>query len=114
MNIQIETLEDITLVNLIGDLDANTAPQVQERVLPMAKISGKVLLNMAQVPYMSSAGLRMLLHLYRQVGEDDGQVVLVGLVEEIRETMEVTGFLGFFETYETLDTGMEALGSDKS
>ncbi|MBE9040150.1 anti-sigma factor antagonist [Oscillatoriales cyanobacterium LEGE 11467] len=113
MNIQIENLDEITLIDLIGDLDANTAPQVQERVLPIAQTSGKILLNMAEVPYLSSAGLRMLLHLYRQVGENKGKVVLVALVEEIRETMEVTGFLQFFDTYETLDKGVEALVNDK-
>ena len=45
-------------------------------------------MNMGGVPYMSSAGLRMLLLVYRQVMGKKGCVVLVGLNDEIRDTME--------------------------
>jgi anti-sigma B factor antagonist len=66
MEIVTKTVGEITIVELSGDIDANTAPKVQEQVLPLAESGAKLLLNMTEVPYMSSAGLRSLLALYRQ------------------------------------------------
>lgn len=109
MDININKVQDITVVEMAGDIDANTAPSVQEKVLPLAAPNSKILMDMTQVPYMSSAGLRMLLSLYRQVSALDGKVVLVGLSEEIQDTMSVTGFLDFFITCETQDSGLEVL-----
>jgi len=58
---------------------------------------------------MSSAGLRMLLKLYRSVTGDSGQLVLAGISEEIQDTMEVTGFLQFFTTCSSLEEGLKKL-----
>jgi anti-sigma B factor antagonist len=68
-----------------------------------------MLLDMSQVLYMSSAGLRMLLSVYRQVTGKAGQVVLIGLAENLEDTMSMTGFLDFFTTCKTLDEGLTAL-----
>jgi anti-sigma B factor antagonist len=64
---------------------------------------------MTEVPYMSSAGLRTLLSTYRQVTAKNGKLILVGLSEEIQDTMTVTGFLNFFKTSETVEEAVKAL-----
>ena len=68
-------------------------------------------MDMTQVQYMSSAGLRMLLSMYRQTQGKEGKLVLVGLSEELQDTMSVTGFLDFFTISETVDAGLTALKS---
>ncbi len=109
MKINIKNLEDIRLVELIGELDASTAPAVQQKISPLARAKSKILLELRQVPYMSSAGLRVLLSLYRQTTAQDGKLVLVGLSEDLQDTMSVTGFLDFFTTGETLEAGLAEL-----
>lgn len=109
MKINIKNLEDIKLVELIGELDAITAPAVQQKILPLAQAKSQILLNLSQVAYMSSAGLRVLLSLYRQTTAQDGKLVLVGLSEDLQDTMSVTGFLDFFTTSENLDAGLKEL-----
>ena len=109
MDIKIKSQDEITVVELAGDIDAKTAPTVQEQVVPLAEPGSKMLLDLTQVPYMSSAGLRMLLSLYRRASTIEGKVVLVGLSEDIKDTMSVTGFLDFFLTAETLELGLGAL-----
>ena len=109
MDIKIKSQDEITVVELAGDIDAKTAPTVQEQVVPLAEPGSKMLLDLSQVPYMSSAGLRMLLSLYRRASTTEGKVVLVGLSEDIKDTMSVTGFLDFFLTAETLESGLGAL-----
>ena len=109
MDVQITTVNDVTVVAIEGELDGKTAPEAQNEVLPLAQPGCKLLIDMSKVPYMSSAGLRMMLLVYRQVTANDGQSVLVGLSEEIEDTMEVTGFLDYFETRDSYEAGLEAL-----
>jgi anti-sigma B factor antagonist len=99
----------VTLIEIIGDVDGSTAPLIQADVLAAAEPGVKMILNMTQVPYLSSAGLRVLLSVYRHVSAQDGKVILVGLIEEIKDTMSVTGFLDFFTTTDTLDEAFAAL-----
>jgi anti-sigma B factor antagonist len=100
---------EATIIELIGEVSYNTAPAVEAQVLPLAQPQARLILDMTQVSYMSSAGLRMLLSLYRQVTANEGQIVLVGLIEEIKDAMSITGFLDFFTSCDTLDAGLAAL-----
>jgi anti-sigma B factor antagonist len=109
MEINVKSIGQVTVVEIAGDINSNTAPQAQERVLPLAQPGSKILLDMSGVEYMSSAGLRMLLSMYRQISRGNGDIVLVGLSEEIKDTMSVTGFLNFFTTRDTVDEGLQDL-----
>lgn len=109
IEINIKTEEKIKVVELSGDIDASTAPDIQEQVIPLAETGSRILMDMTKVPYMSSAGLRMLLSLHRQTNAKEGRTVLVGLCEELQDTMSVTGFLDFLTTAETVDQGREKL-----
>ncbi len=100
---------EVCIIELDGEIDATTAPDISSEVLEISESNSKILLDLSDVPYMSSAGLRMLLKLYRTVTAESKQLVLVGLSEEIKDTMEVTGFLKFFTTCPTIDDGLKAL-----
>lgn len=112
MNIELEEIDGITVATLFGELDGRTAPIVQDRLLILSAAGGKALLDMSGVSYISSAGLRALLMLYRQMAANDGRVALAGLTENIRDVMTVTGFLEFFDDYETLEEGLAAFQID--
>ena len=109
MKVHIEKRGEVTVVGLTGELDATTVPEVQARLNGEVSDGVKLLLDMRKVRYMSSAGLRLLLSLYRKVQARGGDLVLVGLSDPIRDTMEVTGFLTFFQAYEGLEDGMRVL-----
>ena len=104
-------IQDVNVVKLAGDLDGSNAPNVQAQIMPLAVANVKMILDMSEVSYMSSAGLRMLLVMYRTINSKSGKVVLVGLSEDIRDTMSMTGFLDFFTYLENLDEGLKNLSS---
>lgn len=114
MEVNTTTIGDVAVVTLIGQIDASTAPEAQQQVLPLAKAGGKILLDLSQVPYMSSAGLRMLLSTYRQLSANNGSIVLVGVVEGIQDTMSATGFINFFTLRDTLEDGLQVLQQGES
>ena len=107
MEVSQSIVQNVNVVGLAGDLDSNTAPNVQAEIMSLASPNVKMILDMSDVSYMSSAGLRMLLVMYRTINSKSGKVVLVGLSEDIRDTMAMTGFLDFFTYLETLDDGLK-------
>jgi anti-sigma B factor antagonist len=111
MEIEFETVDGVEVVTLFGELDSRTAPIVQDKLMDLPSPEARVLLEMSGVSYISSAGLRALLMLYRRMANSDGRVALVGLTESIRDVMTVTGFLDFFAAYDTLPEGVAALSS---
>ena len=109
MVINIKMVQEVVVIEMVGDIDSTTAPAAQQKVMSEGiKPGSKAILEMSQVGFMSSAGLRMLLFIYRQMVAGGGNVGIVGLSEDIQDTMSLTGFLGFFKIYSTLD---EALAS---
>jgi anti-sigma B factor antagonist len=102
-------VEDVTVVAITGDIDGNTAPEVQAQIVPLISADAKLILDMTGVGYMSSAGLRMLLVVYRRAAGQGGKVVLAGLAQDLEDTMSLTGFLEFFDHYQTVDAGVAAL-----
>ena len=96
------TSDDITIVKLAGDIDGKTVPETWRKLLLLVRADCKIVLDMSQVSYMSSAGLRMLLSLHRQVAGSGGKTALVGLSADIRDTMSATGFLRYFVVVENI------------
>jgi anti-sigma B factor antagonist len=99
----------VTVVVLDGELDSGSAPAVQERLTGLVQPEQRVLVDLTAVPYMSSAGLRTMLMLYRTAQAVDTSVGLVGVAPELRKMMEATGFLGFFAVHDTVEDGLADL-----
>ena len=102
--------EKINILDVSGAIDGSSAPKLRESILEACESGQLLILNMARVDFMSSAGLRVMLLLHRQLQQNDGRVVLVGLLEPIYDAMEATGFLKYFETAPDIETGVQLLG----
>ena len=109
MEIKIHQDGDVAVAVVSGEIDSKTAGAAQAQLLPLIEKSARTVLDLTQVTFMSSAGLRMLLLLYRQATAREGKVALVGLSDEIKDTMSMTGFLNFFRVADTLDAAKSAM-----
>jgi anti-sigma B factor antagonist len=58
---------------------------------------------------LSSAGLRLLLVLYRELTARKGKLALLGVSEDIRTVMSHTGFLSFFTLVESAVEAVQAV-----
>src|SRR5579871_5702754 len=112
MEVHTKPYDDATVVVASGDVDGSTAPALQEQVLAIAQPGCRLLLAFSLVSFMSSAGLRVMLLLHRQISDGRGRAVIVGLNEEVKFSMSVTGFLKFFTTADTFEAGIVALDRD--
>ena len=91
MNLVTSEENGIGTATLEGSLDGKTAPEVREQLRPFLAANSKLILDLTRVDYLSSAGLRLLLLLYRELSARKGKLVLVGVSEDIRTVMSHTG-----------------------
>lgn len=115
MEIRSQLVADVTVAELAGELTAQTAGATQEAVLALAAAlpqpGAKMILDMTRVSFLSSAGLRLLLVVYRTISGRGGKILLVGLSEDLRSTMSLTGFLDLFRHQPTLEAGLAELAA---
>lgn len=78
-------------VTLSGDLNTATAPDLEEALAGEVKVDDIIVFEMADLSYITSAGLRVLAACVNTVG-DNGSVIVRGICDEVREVFEVTGF----------------------
>ena len=109
MDVRIDTVEHVTVIALAGRWDAQAASDIEEHVLPLVEVKCCLLLDLGAVTYLSSAGLRSLLILYRTVQDSGGLVGLANVPERIHDTMALTGFLAHFEVYDSVQAGIASM-----
>ena len=100
MDIKVVEKEDRTFIELIGDLDGNSSSEVTEEILNILDRVSKITIDMGQCLYVSSAGLRTLLTIGKNIKMKKGDMTLVNLAEEVKDVMEMTGFSGIFKGFE--------------
>jgi len=96
VNVTTQQVDGATVVALSGELDGRSAALAHE-ISAALRESTEVVIDLSRVQYMSSAGLRVMLIVYRQAQCLGTQVALVGLHHHLRMVMQATGFLGFFQ-----------------
>ncbi|KPJ85427.1 MAG: hypothetical protein AMS17_14370 [Spirochaetes bacterium DG_61] len=109
MELTIQRRNDIDIISFNGNLDGNTAPGAQEKIIPYLVPGCLLVFDMEKCPTISSAGLRLLLMLAKQIMKIGGKGALTGLSEEIKEVMQMTGFENIFISFETVGEAIEFL-----
>jgi anti-anti-sigma factor len=103
--------DGVTVIALDGDLDSHSAPEVHTGLGELIPAGGAMLLDLRRLRYMSSAGLRVLLLVYRKARQDGVKLALAAIPEEVRAVMAATGFLDAFTVTETVTAGVEVLAA---
>ncbi len=79
---------------LIGRLDANTVEEAQEYFNVAADRFDHLILNLDQLQYISSAGLRVLKLIHIKMQKKGGQLSIRNANNYVMEVFEMTGFAG--------------------
>lgn len=108
MEVCFNTSENIVIITIEGSIDSKSSGGLQSLIMDKVAETNNVLLDFSKVDFISSAGLRVLLMIYRQIKSKNGKVVLVGVLEEIRDVMSMTGFINFFEITDTIDDALNS------
>lgn len=80
-------------VLLEGRLDTSTAPELEKELSALLTGIDKLILDLSDLIYMSSAGLRVVLGCQKKMNAVSGSMVVKNANELIMEIFETTGFL---------------------
>jgi anti-anti-sigma factor len=98
LEITLQRLELTVVLHAAGPVDSNTAAQLQEPLLRAAEApTGAVELDLAEVPYMSSAGLRVLLLAAKALQKRGERLKLVNVPLHIYNILNLAGFTSFID-----------------
>lgn len=78
-----------------GRLDTLTSPQLEGEINNIIGEAKKLVLDLAKLDYISSAGLRVLLGAAQQMN-GKGEMTLIHVSEAIHEIFDITGFIQVF------------------
>ena len=78
-----------------GRLDTNTAPVLNNDLTESLEGMTELVLDLKDLEYISSAGVRVLLSAYKIMSKRSG-MILRNLPDMVREVLSVTGLLDFF------------------
>jgi len=79
-------------VKVVGRLDTTTAPDLEASLKESFEGVTKLILDFAELEYLSSAGLRVLLA-SQKVMNKQGEMIIKNVNDTINEIFEVTGFI---------------------
>ncbi len=99
MTIETRRIGQTLMINLAGRLDSISTPQIQARLFDETQITTeqKLILNMAEVNYLSAAGLRLLHRLH----ERTENICITAPSARVREVLSITGLDVMYRLYET-------------
>ena len=85
--------DEAMIVTVRGRLDTNTAPELDEAIKKETISENAVVVDFAGVEYISSAGLRVLLALKRELDGQGKSLAIRNINAVVREIFNVTGFI---------------------
>ncbi|WKU03939.1 STAS domain-containing protein [Micromonospora sp. HUAS LYJ1] len=80
-----------TVVEVAGDLDMSTTPQLRERLREVVEGGARVVVvDLTGVGFMDSSGLGALVVAYRELRERNGWLGLAGVRRSVRTVLSIT------------------------
>jgi anti-sigma B factor antagonist len=92
-----------------GRMDSQTAPELLPTIEGKLRDATNVILDLAEVPYVSSAGLRIFLLIAKHVAAAQGKFAITSLRPDVREVLTISGLSGIFQIFDTPQSALAAL-----
>lgn len=103
MQIDERTVGDVVVLDLKGRVMLGDGDEVLKDKVNSLLNQGmkKIVLNLAEVPYIDSAGLGEVVRTYTTVSRQGGHLKLLNLTKRITDLLAITKLLTVFDTYDS-------------
>ncbi len=110
MQITERQVGEIMILDLKGKITLGEGDEVLKDKINSLILQNKkrILLNLADVPYIDSAGLGEVVRTYTTVSRQGGQLKLVNLTKRITDLLMITKLLTVFETFDVEQDALES------
>jgi len=115
MQIDERTIGDVLVLDVKGRITLGEGDELLKDKVNSLLNQGykKIVLNLAEVPYIDSAGLGEIVRTYTTVSRQGGNLKLLNLTKRITDLLAITKLLTVFETYESENDAVQSFSSAK-
>lgn len=113
MQIDERAVGDVTVLDLKGRVTLGEGDELLKDKVNSLINQGrrKLVLNLADVPYIDSAGLGEIVRTYTTVSRQGGSLKLLNLTKRITDLLSITKLLTVFETFESEDEAVKSFAA---
>ncbi|WP_428425214.1 STAS domain-containing protein [Pararhizobium sp.] len=98
------------IVSVSGRLDGNTASQLEEALAgPDIRAHGALIMDLARLDYVSSAGLRVMLKTAKASRAAKRKLVLAAVQPAVQDVFDISGFTALFVIVDTIEQAKVSL-----
>jgi len=113
MQIEERTVGEVVVLDLKGRITLGEGDQLlKDKVNSLVNQGRKrIILNLAGVPYIDSAGLGEIVGSYTTVSRQGGSLKLLNLTKKITDLLAITKLLTVFETFDSEDEAVRSFSA---
>ena len=112
IEIRLETLKEVTLFDIKGDMTILAEPFLEEAYKNAnAQGTSKILLKFDQDAYINSGGIAVLIQLLAETRRNNQQIGITGLSDHFKKIFNMVGITKFAKIYSTVEEGLENLST---
>ncbi len=113
MQIEERAVADVTVLDLKGRVTLGEGDELLKDKVNSLINQGqkKLILNLAEVPYIDSAGLGEIVRTYTTVSRQGGSLKLLNLTKRITDLLSITKLLTVFDTFDSEDDAVKSFSA---
>jgi anti-anti-sigma factor len=110
MEINTRVENEIYIVDIVGNLDTNTAPDAENELTKlMDQGVKKIVINFDKLDLITSAGLRVFLAASKRIKSEEGDIRICNLNETVQEVFDISGFSTILNVFGSLEQTLESI-----
>jgi anti-sigma B factor antagonist len=106
-----QKIGNVNIISLSGRLDAYSANDLERKLDSLIDADQvQLVVNLGQLEYISSSGLRVLLAALKKVRKQQGDIKLACLKPYIKEVFDIAGFTQLFTIFDAEEAAVSSFG----
>lgn len=107
MEVSIKQESTTFVFTLKGKMDTVTSPEFEKAMArALERGASNVIVNLSELQYISSSGLKSIILAEKQLKERQGSLVFTGLHGVVRDVFKLSGFLSIYEVFDTVESAI--------
>ncbi len=110
MDLNIKNVDNVAVIYLVGRLDVHLSADIEKEInnIIQSQPDSHLLLNLKDVEYMSSSGLRIFVSTMRILKESKRKLKLCNMNNAVKKIFEVVELMDMFDIYESEDEALKS------
>lgn len=108
MKISVHDAGEVKVVEVEGDVDLGTSPDLRRTLFDALLHARKLALNLAAIRYIDSSGIATLIEVLKDSQQRDKKFVLFGLSPAVQQVFRLTHVIRIFQVFQTEEEALES------